>query len=458
MLPPLTLPASWYWLLCQFRSCFTAPTFAVFVAMVSGLVARPRARTVTGMLIGAGLSRSWHHSRAHRFFARAVWSADQVSMVLLSLIVGLLLPPGAPILVAVDDTVFTRSGRKVAKAGWHHDATTKTRDNSDGVVRWGHCWIVAGIVVSLPLLRRPVCLPAAFALWVHVPGSAAAEQSKQVLACRLVTMIANTLPGRHLDVVADCWYAGADGAQGAGRGASRHRGLPATVTLTSRLRANTALWRIATPAPGPRRGRPKRIGDKIGTPKDLAGHPDTVWRAATVHRYGRTDTVTLAETVCLWYGVYRSRAVRVILLRDDGATTGYGIALITTDLNTPAGQIIERYAARWSIEIAFADAKQITGIGEARNRTTKAVDRTVPIGLITQSLVILWHTRHGTGDITDRRTEAPWYPGKTRPAYHDMITELRRVMIAVKYRGTSPDQPTPEQIHAVCQAWEQAAA
>jgi hypothetical protein len=457
-MPPMaTLPASWFRLLCHFRWCFTAPTFTTFVTLTSGMVARPQRRTVTGMLIGAGMSRVWHHSRAHRFFSRAVWSLDQVSMTLVTLIVRTLLPPGAALLVAVDDTLFTRSGRKVAQAGWHHDAATKTKGDKDTRLRWGHCWIVAGIVVDLPLLDRPVCLPVAFALWVNTPGSTALEQSKQALAGVLIRMIADACPGRHIDVAADCWYAGADGACGAAVGASKHRGLPDGVTLTSRLRANTALHRIAVPVPG-RRGRAKRIGDKIGTPKDLAEHPDTGWRHSTVTRYARTDTVTLADTVCLWYGVYRSRAVRVILLRDRGITTGYGIALFTTDLHSSAEQIIERYAARWSIEVAFADAKQITGVGEARNRTPSAVDRTVPTGLITQSLVMLWHTHHGTDTVTARRAEAPWYRSKTQPAYLDMIVQLRRVMITARILGHSRDQPTPQQTHDVYLAWEQATA
>src|SRR5690349_6239484 len=180
MLPVVTLPGSWCRLLGSFRSCFTRPTFETFMVVVSGLVARPQRRTVTGMLIGAGMSRVWHHCRAHRFFSRAVWSLDQVSVVLLKLIVAELLPPGASLLIAVDDTLFTRSGRKVAAAGWHHDASVKAARDS-GRVRWGNCWVVAGIVVDLPLLRQPVCLPVAFALWVSKPGSHAAEQSKQAL-------------------------------------------------------------------------------------------------------------------------------------------------------------------------------------------------------------------------------------------------------------------------------------
>jgi DDE superfamily endonuclease len=409
------------------------------------------------MLIAANMSRVWHHSRAHRFFSRAVWSPGQVSMVLLTLIVRTLVPPGAALLIVVDDTLFTRSGRRVAKAGWHHDAATKTRGDTGGRMRWGHCWIVAGVVVDLPLLDRPVCLPVAFALWQHIRGSVAVEQSKQALAGRLVTAIAATCPDRQLHVVADCWYAGADGAAGAAIGAAKHRGLPDGVTLTSRLRANTALHRIAAPVPGVP-GRPKRIGERIGTPKDLAAHPATTWRQTTVHRYGHTDTVTLAETVCLWYGVYRSRAIRVILLRDRATSHGYGIAVFTTDLHHSAEQIIERYAARWSIEVAFADAKQTTGIGEARNRTVLAVERTVPIGLVTQSLIVVWHTLHGSDTVTARRTEAPWYRTKTQPAYHDMIVQLRRVMITARILEHHPDQPTPQQIQDVCLAWEQATA
>ncbi len=451
MLQLETLPASLSTLLLALRGCFTAPTFRTFAALVAGLVAAPARRTVCGMLIGAGLSRVWHHSRAHWFFARARWSVDAVGLALLRLIVDRLVPPGAPVLVAVDDTLFRRSGRKVAAAAWHHDGSAKgPRKNR---VSWGNCWIIAGVVVELAFLDRPVCLPVAFALWRK------AGTSKQVIACRLVTAIATALPGRQIHVVGDAWYAGADGARGAGRGAARHRGMPDGTSLTSRLRINASLSTIAAPVPG-KAGRPKRIGDKIGTPKDLANRADTVWTPTQVRRYGRVSTVTVADRTCLWYGVYRSRTVRAILLRDTATTTGYDLALITTDLLSPAETIVARYAARWSIEVAIEDAKQITGIGEARNRTATAVERTVPFGLITQSLVVVWYTLHGHHpDITEhRRSEAPWYTTKTQPAYLDMIIKLRRVLITAKFRRGKRPQPTPEETLTIAAAWAEAAA
>src|SRR6266542_3595642 len=81
-----SLPRSVTALLDRFRGCFTAPTFEVFCALVVGFWAQPQAHTVTGMLIAAGLSGTWHHSRAHRFFAATRWSADQLGLCLLALI------------------------------------------------------------------------------------------------------------------------------------------------------------------------------------------------------------------------------------------------------------------------------------------------------------------------------------------------------------------------------------
>jgi hypothetical protein len=476
MLQYETLPPSLAGMLWAFRPCFTAPSFRTFCALVGGLVAQPGRRTVCGMLTAAGLAGVWHHSRAHWFFSRARWQPMQLSAVLVRLVVQAL-PDDAPVLIAVDDTLLRRSGRKVHAAGWFHDGAADLPPRQQRTaVGWGHNWVIAGIVVHLPFLTRQVCLPVAMALVSPAHTGKAAgyggktrpvlQDSKHALASQLITAIHTTVqqtsPGRSVHVVADSWYAGLDGAPGAAVGAARQRGLPDGVTHTSRLRSNAALYHRAAPDTG-RRGRPKLIGDKIGTPADLARHhPSAAWRSATITRYGRTEHVHILDYTCLWYGVYRTRPVRVILVRDRRTTTktGYQIALISTDLHTTTEHLIERYAARWSIEAAIEDAKQHTGTGDARNRTPNAVDRTAPFTLITQTLVTLWYTHHGHHPdiITDRRTRNPWYRTKTQPAYHDMLTTLRRTLIATQIPPTNPAQPTPQEIHTLRLAWTAAAA
>jgi hypothetical protein len=464
MLQVETLPPSFVVLLAALRPCFTAPSFHTFVTLVAGLVAAPGRRTVTAAWVAAGQAGVRHHARAFWFLGRARWSPAQVGDVLARLVAGLLLDPDEAVLVAVDDTLVRRSGRRVHAAFWHHDGAAKGPRRSTA---WGNNWVIAAIVVRLPFRTRPMAVPVGFALWQpHGP-------TKQVLCCQLVARIAAAVPGRRIDVVADCAYAGADGAAGAAVGANRDRGLPAGVSLTSRLRANAKLHtiydRTQDPTSRPRRGgRPRTIGAVLGYPKDIAAAATAAgrWRALTVTRYGSTTTVQVIDRSCLWYGAYRSRPMRVILVHDPARPTkaGYELALITTDLTAPTTTIITRYADRWPIETMIEDAKQHTGIGQTRTRTTRAVERAVPLTLTAHTLTVLWYARHGhdPADITTRQHTTPWYRTKTEPAYQDMIIKLRRTLIAARYqpqfRGGKARNPTPEEILAVHAAWANAAA
>jgi DDE superfamily endonuclease len=120
-MPTPSLPRSLTDLLIAFGPCFTAPSFRTFQALVAGFLTQPGQRTVTGMLVGAGLAGRCHHDLAYRFFATAHWSADQLGLVLLDLIAAMLVPAGTPLLLATDDTLWRRSGPRLHGAAWHHD-------------------------------------------------------------------------------------------------------------------------------------------------------------------------------------------------------------------------------------------------------------------------------------------------------------------------------------------------
>jgi hypothetical protein len=126
-----TTPCSLASLLTEFRPCFTAPTFQTFIGLVVGLIAQTRRRTVCGMLTGAGLDQVWHHSRAHRLFTNARWSGDALGLVLADLIVTHLLPVGSPLTIAVDDTLFKRSGKKVFGAARLMTASRRRREGPE---------------------------------------------------------------------------------------------------------------------------------------------------------------------------------------------------------------------------------------------------------------------------------------------------------------------------------------
>ena len=441
MLPDLTVPvpASLMALLGAFRPLFTAPSFRTFSALAAGFLAQTGRRTVCGMLTGAGLSQVWRHDRAHRFFSHARWSAEDLGLVLAKLIVALLVPDGEPVLIAIDDTLFKRTGRKVHAIGWFHDGSAKGPKQ----VGLGNNWVIAAIVVTLPFLSRPVALPVAARL-VHKDITPAGA-SRLVLARQMTAALARALAGRHIHVVADAAYAGKE-----------LRRLPAAVTWTTRLRKDAALYELPGPRTG-KRGRPRAKGNRLPRLAALAGSAS--FAPVTVRRYGTTATVQAAAITCLWHGVFGTRTVQVVLIRDR-TQTGYDLALATTDLAASPAAVIERYAARWPIEVAIEDAKQIFGAGQARNRLAAAVHRTVPFALACQSLAMLWYATagHHPGDVHEHRARAPWYRTKAEPSTADMIAKLRRALIAVKYRPVHPGEPTQAEIHTVQLAWAVAAA
>lgn len=428
----LTVPSSLFAVLKLVGGSFTTPTFATFSALVTGLIVQTGQSTVTGMLSGAGLTRAWSHDRAHAFFSRARWNPDILGISLSHRIVRHLLPEGAVLTVAVDDTLFKRRGKHVFGAAWQHDgAATGPRP-----VGRGTCFVVIGLVVELPMLARPVCLPVMARLWR--PGQ---EKSKVDIAAAMIGFLAACHHGRRLHVVADAAYHG-----------KSLRGLPVNVTFTTRLPATAVLYDLAPPRTG-KRGRPALKGDRLGTAKELA--EALAFASFEVRRYQRTDTVFLAEATCLWYGSFHTQIVRLILLRDEATDTGYDLALVTTDLTTPAPQLITRYAWRWSIEVTFAEARHLLGVGQARNRTRAAVERTVPFGLYCYTITVIWYVLHGhqPRDAADHRERAPWYTTKTDPSLSDMIAKLRRTIIAARFMPTHPGQPTATEIRTVQQAW-----
>ena len=106
----------------------------------------------------------------------------------------------------------------------------------------------------------------------------------------------------------------------------------------------------------------------------------------------------------------------LILSRDEHTASGYDLALVTTDLTAAPGALVTRYATRWAIEQAFADARNVLGAGEARNRVRLAVERTVPFALLVHTLIIIWYARHGhdPADIDDRRAGPALVPDQDR--------------------------------------------
>jgi hypothetical protein len=427
------MPTSLAGLLSLLRGCFTQPSFETFSMLVVGSVARVRDRTVTGMLQAAGRAGVWHHSRAHDFFARRRWDPDQLGLALLDFLVAAFAKDGV-IRFAVDDTLFGRSGKRVWGAHYLHDGAQP--EGSGRRTRWGNCWVVIVLVVSLPCLGgRPVALPVLFRLFRPKDDRHPDRPSQPELARTLIDMILKRFPGWIVELVMDGAYA-----------SRAWRGLPDRVTVTTRMRANAALH---TPAPARQpgqKGRPPLKGAKLPTLAEIAA--TATFRAVTLTGPdGRERTLHVHELRCLWYKPFYTRLVKVILIRNAGTTDGFDVAIASTDANVPADTLLSRYDSRWTIETCNQEAKA-HGVGQARNRVARAVERTVPFGLLAQTITIAWYQLHGDpdADLDARRRSAPWYRQKVTVSYTDMRAALCRELIRHEFWTQAPPMTTTPKV------------
>ncbi len=445
------VPGSLDSLLFLFAEAFSGPSLQTFRMLVVGFLSRVGEHTVCGMLQAARLERSWHHSRAHDFFAARKWCPDRVGLVFLDFLLATFVPAEQPIRVVVDDTLFKRTGKKVYGAHWQYDGAAPAGAPSQ--IAFGNNWVVMTLVVRFPFTARAVSLPVLLRLWrpdpqtktaktknstgkrpAHKPNPA--SPSKAELARRLLDLVIARYPDRKIELLCDSAYA-----------TKALRGLPERVSVTSRLRSNAALYAPKPPRTG-KRGQPAKKGARLPTLKHIAADTATIWKPTQVARgAGKRQHTVLCHTFqALWYEVWGQQPVAVVLVKTATTTNGYDIALISTDINATPGQIIERYDERWSIEVCFQDAREITGVGEARNRVQKAVERTVPFGMLCQTLTVAWYARAGRAehDVKHRRWHSPWYRQKRNPSYQDMLSSLRRALIAAQYSPVTGRTPNPQ--------------
>jgi hypothetical protein len=410
MLTP-SLPCSLADLLAAFAPCFTQPTMRTFQALVAGFLAQPGRRTVTGMLTGAGLAGRRHHDVAYRFFATARWSADQVGLVLLDLITAMLVPASDPIVLAVDDTLWRRCGRKLHGAAWHHDGNGPGRHRP----AWGHRWVVVGVICHPPFVRRAICLPILARLWT--PGDA--DHTPLQLARELLDLVVAHVGTRPVHLVGDAAYVG-----------TPLQGLPAHVTVTARLRADAALYQPAPPPTG-RRGRPRVKGDRLPELIVLAALTRYRWTPLTLRCYGQTQQREVLAIHCLWYGALKAQPVQVVLSRPVGAPDGYQLALATTDLAATQPRSSNATAtAGQQKPHSWTAPSRWRRPGPHPHPALRGAPDPLRAGLCEPGDRLVRPPRPPRHDLAAHRARAPWYRTKRTVSVADMLAALRRALLA----------------------------
>ena len=108
-----------------FRLAVTEPSFEKLLVLFIGWVRTSGRHAVTETLVVTGVAGQRHHEAYHRFFSRGTWDPDDLGAWLYHGIEKLL-PPGAAVVIAIDDTLAPKRGPHVFGLGSHIDPVRST--------------------------------------------------------------------------------------------------------------------------------------------------------------------------------------------------------------------------------------------------------------------------------------------------------------------------------------------
>lgn len=397
-------PGAWEALLATARGTFSAPSFLVFQTLMTGWVLAPGRRTITAMSCAGDPEGARSHDTYHRFVRCAKWSLDPLWHGLVVHMVTTLLPEG-PVPVAIDDTLFKKTGRQVHGVGIFRDAVRSTR--SKVVYALGLNLVVATLRVDPPWGGCPIGLPIGVRL--HRKGGTTTVE----LAVELCRQLASWLPERTLEICADGAYATLIG-----------RSLP-RASVTSRMRRDAALFEPAPPKTG-RAGRPRQRGAQLETPDAMSRRlRDDAFALVEYDCRGKLVKALVWSTRVLWYRVERTRLVTLVIVRDPDGICPDDF-FVTDDAQATEAEVAARYSGRWAIEVTFREVKQCLRAEDPQSWKHEGPERAANLSLWLYSAIWTWHiTTFGT---THTWTARPWYPKKQTPSFLDALAALRRAL------------------------------
>ena len=407
---------AWQALLAAFMPVFNAPSFDIFMRVAGAWVACPGRRTITRLYALAEPSGQRAHDAYHRFFREADWQGRGLWKILATLLVAAFHRAGV-IPLDLDDTLYHKSGRKVAGAGWWRDAVRST--GTRVVHGFGLNILVLTLRVEPPWGGEPLGLPVN--LRIHLKGG----PTLLALAQEAIRETVAWFPDRSFSVCGDGFFAPLLGAA-----------FPPEVVLTSRIRRDAAIYDLPPKKRPHTRGAPRKKGQRLPTPEGMA-RQSLIWRRKTVTLRGKATVRLVYARTVLWYAVSHS-PVLLVICRDPAGKEKDDF-FCTTDIAAAPAKVVETYAGRWSIEDTFKYTKQLLGGETPQSWKKHGPQRAAILSFALYSLVWAWYLQ--TQGNTKTWKAVPWYPLKRSASFANALAHLRRTFWRQRIIASSDKSP-----------------
>lgn len=316
-----------------------------------------------------------------------------------------LIPDSQPICLAVDDSLFPRTGPHIHGVSWRRDPLgPKFHTNFIRAQRFLQFSMAVPTGESSQGIRM---IPVDF---LHCPtptkpGKKTTDEQRQQYRrdCRTNTLtkqaskrlscLCASLPPdskgqpRHVHLLGDGQYTNAT--------ILKH--LPPRSTFIGRIRKDAKLYHLPVNNPESQRGRRRIYGDIAPTPEQIRTDDSLGWETISVFAAGashecRVKTVTevlwrtagpqVLKLVVVAPIHYRPRKGSKLLYRNPAF-------LISTDPQLSTQQIVQEYVGRWDVEVNFREEKSLIGVADAQVRTPTSTQLLPAFRIAIYSLLLL---------------------------------------------------------------------
>ena len=399
--------------------------------------------TVTGLLGAAGRQFvDW--SADYRLFSRDVWDARELFVPILRGIVDLL-PPGTPVVGAMDDTHVEKTGTRTPGVAYRRDPLSPAFHTN--FIRAQRFLQVSALLPNAQPAGSARALPIAYEHVPPVPKPKKNASEQEHAAYREQRRLDNLSTHgvqalRRLREDLDQRHGAAGrvlvmGVDGSYTNRTVLKGLPPRTTLIGRVRKDAKLFALPRPEDQPAVGTKRQYGEPLPTPEQIRQGDTLPWQevrafgAGTMHTF-RVKTIAPV----LWPKAGAQRPLRLVVIAPVAYRPRKGSRriyrqpayLICTDPDLPLEQVLQDYLWRWDIEVNHRDEKQIIGVGEAQVRSPQSVSRQPALAVVSYSILLLAAARAFGTDTPRGRLPLPkWQSKRTeqRLSTQELMRQLR---------------------------------
>ena len=185
-------------------------------------------------------------------------------------------------------------------------------------------------------------------------------------------------------------------------------------------------------------GSRRFYGAEKFTPEQVRKDAGRQWRTTKIFYGGKRRTIRYKEVADVyWQGGAGKRPLRLIVV----APTPYRKSqskklyyrdpayLLTSDLRSPAKQLLQIYFDRWQIEVNHREEKDTLGVGQAQLWNVTSVPKQPVLAVAAYSALLLASLRAFGAERGSAYAELPkWRRNARRPSCLDLVTLLRKEM------------------------------